>query len=80
MDTRKRSRSYSEEANDRPTKAIKEEIITAAPDALAAAQARIMELEAQVKEHQDFLERVGLGRGNPRTTISSTAKEKAKRL
>lgn len=68
MDSRKRSRSYSDEANDRPAKAAKaakEETIAAASDTLAAAQARIMDLENQVKEHQDFLEHIGLGRGNP---------------
>jgi hypothetical protein len=65
MDSRKRSRSYSDEANDRPAKATKEETIAAASDTLAAAQARIMDLENQVKEHQGFLERIGLGRGNP---------------
>ncbi len=65
MDSRKGSRSYSDEANDWLAKAAKEETIAAASDTLAAAQARIMELENQVKEHQDFLERIGLGRGNP---------------
>jgi len=64
METRKRARSHSEEPNDRPAKAAKEEAIAAKPETLAAAQARIMELESQVKEHQDFRERIGLGRGS----------------
>ena len=80
MDTRKRPRSYSEEANDRPAKTVKEEVIAAGPDGLAAAQARIIELENQMKGYQDFLECIRLGRGNSGTSISSMSKEKAKML
>lgn len=69
METRKRHRSSSHEANDRPVKAAKEKTTAAEPDTLATAQARIMELESQVKEYQDFLESIGLGRGNSSTSI-----------